>query len=677
MFSTDETIKSSDEFIKNATVNASQFQEIFKNAGSSSLKYWQNLAETKILWKKLFTEVRVWNPPFVEWFKDGLLNASSQCLDKHLGTEIENKIALVWHGEPAFENGESLERRVFTFGELHVEVAKFAQGLLNLGLIKGDVAAIYMPLIPESIVAMLACARIGVTHSVVFGGFSADALKDRINDAKAKLIITANGGFRRGKILNLIDSAMQAALSCECVKNIIAVDRLGRTGNSWYQKNDLVSVEAQNAEKSAVPFHWYHNVLSSNLAEPADVSSEHPLFILYTSGTTGKPKGVVHSTAGYMLWAQTSFEWVFDHKKTDVFWCTADIGWVTGHTYVVYGPLAAGATTVIYEGAPDFPNFSRIWEMIEREKVSIFYTAPTAIRSFMKQGDSFPASKNLSSLRLLGSVGEPINPEAWRWYHKVIGNQKCPIVDTWWQTETGGIMISALPVLHDQKPGCAMRPLPGIEADVVSDDGTPVQNGQAGKLVIKEPWPSQLRTVHGDPERYKSTYWSSFSSKLDASPWYFAGDGAYKDDDGCIWITGRVDDVMNVAGHRIGTMELESALVGNIHVAEAAVVGIPDEVKGTSIFAFVSLKSAFKSKIANAEGKMEMSKQLKEHVSREIGSFAKPEQIRFTDVLPKTRSGKIMRRLLRDVASGKSAIGDTTTLEDMSALVSLADYREE
>ncbi|MEN9826611.1 MAG: hypothetical protein RI953_2356 [Pseudomonadota bacterium] len=664
-------VQPDENFAKSANLKKADHAELMQSAKLSYEDHWAKLAKDHLVWKKPFSVAMKWEPPFVQWFCDGELNISEQCLDKHLASIVAHKTALIWEGEPC-EGQQPLERKTFTYQQLHAEVCAFAEGLKNLGVNKGDRVALYMPMIPEAVVAMLACARIGATHTVVFGGFSAESLRDRILDAQASCVITANGGFRRGKILSLKNAVDKAVAECPCVKSVVVVDRLGETQNGSYRISDssFSPTKMMNGRD-----HWYANVSVKNSQLPAaSLPAEHPLFILYTSGTTGKPKGVVHGTAGYALWTNLTCQWVFDIKQNDVYWCTADIGWVTGHSYVVYGPLSTGATIYMYEGAPDFPDFGRFWRCIERENISIFYTAPTAIRAFMRQGDQWPRKSNLTSLRLLGSVGEPINPEAWEWYHATIGNGKCPIVDTWWQTETGGIMMSPLPGVTPLKPGSATRPLPGISIDVVDDNGTPVAPGNRGKLVITKPWPSQLRTVHGDPDRYAKTYWSTFAGPTgpQKDPWYFTGDGAFKDADSDIWVIGRVDDVINVAGHRIGTMEVESALVDHSSVAESAVVGVPDAVKGTSIYAFVTLKNEVKqSPDWSDDKKHTLARELITHVGGIIGSFAKPDHIRFTDSLPKTRSGKIMRRLLKDVATGHESLGDTTTLEDVSVLASL------
>ncbi len=657
-------------FASQARIKSADLERLRRDAKKDYEGFWAARARETLTWDRDFTTTLKNKPPFVEWFTGGKLNASVQCLDRHMDGVVRDKTALIWVGEPAKQDCSALERRTYTYAELLDEVARFAAGLQKLGVKHGDRVAIYLPMIPEAAVAMLACARLGATHSVVFGGFSSDALRDRIQDAEAKFVITATGGFRRGKVIALKANVDAAVAQCHTIEKVIVVDRFGETGKSAYG----INAEALKAGKIAWNSKydvWYHDTLSSDRAPAVSVDSEHPLFILYTSGTTGKPKGVVHSTAGYMMWSQLTSEWVFDLKASDVYWCTADIGWVTGHSYVVYGPLAAGATTVIYEGAPDSPTFHRFWKIIEKEKVSIFYTAPTAIRAFMRQGEEFPASCNLTSLRLLGSVGEPINPEAWMWYQRVIGQERCPIVDTWWQTETGGIMVSPIPGVTATKPGSATQPLPGIYVDVVDDNGASVAPGGGGKLVITKPWPAQLRTIWGDPERYQKTYFSELAGPggFECEPYYFTGDGAHKDKDGYIWIMGRIDDVMNVAGHRLGTMEIESALVSNSKVAEAAVVGRPDDLKGTAICAFVTLKKEFKGQLTVAE--------LKAHVVKEIGALARPDEIRFTDALPKTRSGKIMRRLLRDIAAGRTTMGDTTTLEDLSVLSSLRDYQDE
>ncbi len=617
------------------------YKKLTQKAHRHPEQYWAGLAKEHLIWFKPWKKILKWKPPFSEWFIGGQLNVSVNCLDRHLSTWRKNKAALVWEGEPG-------DRRTFTYQELHYEVCRFANALKRLGLKKGDRVGIYMPMIPEAAVAMLACTRIGLTHSVVFGGFSAQALRDRMNDAQAKAVITADGGYRRGTVVALKKNVDEALKEAPTVQLVVVCRRTG-TEVSMTQGRD----------------HWWHDVIAqeSGVCEPEKLDSEHPLFILYTSGTTGKPKGIVHSTAGYLLGAAVTTKWVFDLKDTDTFWCTADIGWVTGHSYVVYGPLANGATTVMYEGAPNHPEPDRFWSIIERLKVSIFYTAPTAIRAFMRWGDAWPSKHDLTSLRLLGSVGEPINPEAWMWYQKLIGGGRCPIVDTWWQTETGAIMISPLPGATPTTPGSATLPLPGIEAAVVTREGKSVPPGSGGFLILTKPWPSMLRGIYGDPERFKQQYWSQIPGK------YFTGDGARRDKNGYFWIMGRVDDVINVAGHRLGTMEIESALVSHPAVAEAAVVGKPDSLKGTAIAAFVTLK------VGQASSD-QLRSDLVQHVAKEIGSLAKPDEIRFTDALPKTRSGKIMRRLLRDVASGAEVVGDTTTLEDLSVLAKLREEEE-
>jgi acetyl-CoA synthetase len=649
------------DFAERARLKEVELDLLRAEAAKDFETYWARLAKKTLTWDTPFQTTLKRKHPFVEWFGGGKLNASAQCLDRHVAGKSGDRTALVWIGEPSDANGAETERRTYTYRALLDETARFAQGLRDLGVKKGDRVAIYLPMIPEAAVALLACARIGATHTVIFGGFSAEALRDRITDAQASLVITASGGFRRGKIIPLKGNVDAAVAQCPSVKKVVVVDRLGESGGGPYPKN-------KPAGTGPTPWTegrdvWYHDAVSSSHAAPESVDSEHPLFILYTSGTTGKPKGVVHSTAGYMLWAQLTCEWVFDLNEKDKYWCTADIGWVTGHSYVIYGPLAAGATTLMYEGAPDTPTFARLWKIVEREKVTVFYTAPTAIRAFMRQGEEFPRSCDMSSLRLLGSVGEPINPEAWMWYQRNIGHERCPIVDTWWQTETGGIMISPVPGVTATKPGSATKPLPGVFAEVVDDKGHPVPPGHGGKLVITKPWPSQLRTVYGDPDRYVQQYYSTFPE------YYFTGDGAHKDKEGYFWIMGRIDDVINVAGHRLGTMEIESAIVSHPHVAEAAVVGRPDDLKGTAICAFVTPKKEFKGKVNATE--------IKAHVVKEIGALARPDDIRFTDALPKTRSGKIMRRLLRDIAAGKDTVGDTTTLEDLSVLSSLRAYQDE
>lgn len=594
--------------------------------------FWAKQAKT-LDWFKAWDSVLEWNHPFAKWFVGGKINVAYNCLDRHLTTWRKNKAAFIWEGEPG-------ETRTLTYLQLHREVCRFSNVLKKLGVESGDRVALYMPLVPELAIAMLACARIGATHTVIFGGFSAEAIRDRVNDGQCKVIVTADGAYRRGSEIKLKPAVDEAAVQCPSVRNVVVYRRTG-----------------SEVSMTAGRDHWWHEIIEAvDAACPAEpLDSEHPLYILYTSGTTGKPKGILHTTGGYLTQAAYTARVVFDLKDDDVYWCTADIGWVTGHSYVVYGPLANGATVMMYEGAPNFPDFDRFWDIIERHKVTIFYTAPTAIRAFIKWGEQYPLKHDLSSLRLLGTVGEPINPEAWMWYHAVIGKQKCPIVDTWWQTETGAIMISPLPGATPTVPGTATRPLPGIMLDVVRRDGTPAGVNEGGYLVATHPWPSMLRTLWGDDERYMQAYWSEIPG------YYFAGDGARRDERGYFWIMGRVDDVINVSGHRLGTAEIESALVSHEAVAEAAVVGRPDDVKGQAIAAFITLEGG-------RSGDDDLKNELREHVAKEIGSLAKPDDLRFTDALPKTRSGKIMRRLLREVASGNRIAGDVTTLEDLSVL---------
>jgi len=606
--------------------------------------FWATQAHT-LEWMTPWTRVLEWTPPHAKWFVGGKLNASVNCLDRHLGTPRRNQAAIIWEGEPG-------DRRVLTYWDLAREVRRCANGLKSLGVRRGDRVAIYLPMIPEAAIAMLACARIGAIHSVVFGGFSADSLRDRINDQQAVALITADGGYRRGQVLPLKRVADEALLQCPSVRNVIVVRRRhGADGDEAF------------ADMTEGRDHWWHRLIemASSDCPPEAMDSEDMLFILYTSGTTGKPKGIVHTTGGYLTQAACTTRYVFDLRDGDVFWCTADVGWVTGHSYVVYGPLAIGATVLMYEGAPDWPERDRFWRLIHQYGVTVFYTAPTAIRAFMKWGEDLPARHDLSTLRLLGSVGEPINPEAWIWYHKHIGRERCPIVDTWWQTETGGIMITPLPGVTTTKPGSATVPFPGISAELVDNAGRPLQKG-GGLLTITEPWPGMLRTIYGDDERYQQTYWARFPGR------YFAGDGAKVDDDGYWWILGRVDDVLNVAGHRIGTMEVESALVDHPAVAEAAVVGKVHELKGQALAAFVTLKEGRKPTA-------ELKDDLKEHVTKKIGAIARPDDILFSADLPKTRSGKIMRRLLKDIAEGR-ALGDTTTLADPAVVSRLKDMYE-
>ena len=606
--------------------------------------YWARWAE-ELEWFRKWDRTLEWNPPHAKWFLGGKLNVCHNCVDRHLDGPRRHKTALAWEGEPG-------DRRTFTYAELAREVGRFANILEGLGVGKGDRVAIYLPMIPEAAFAMLACARIGAPHSVVFGGFSADALADRIYDAQAKVLVTADAGWRRGALVPLKASADRAVARCPSVERVLVVARGGPAG-------------AEDSAR-AIPMtegrdHWYHDLAAGAEADrpPEPMDSEDLLYILYTSGTTGKPKGVVHTTGGYLTQVHATMKTVFDLKEDDVYWCTADVGWVTGHSYIVYGPLAAGATVVMYEGAPDWPDRGRFWRICEEHGVTIFYTAPTAIRAFMAWGEEWPAASDLSRLRLLGSVGEPINPEAWMWYRRAIGGERCPIVDTWWQTETGAIMITPLPALTRTRPGSACRPFPGIQATLLDDAGEPVD---AGYVAVTRPWPSMLRTIYGDDERYRREYWSKWDGV------YFAGDGAKRDEDGYLWILGRVDDVLNVAGHRIGTMEVESALVAHPAVAEAAVVGKSHPVKGQSIAAFVTLMGERKGDIALAD-------ELKSHVAASIGPIARPGDVLFAADLPKTRSGKIMRRLLGDVAEGR-ALGDTTTLADPAVVEALKQRHE-
>ncbi|HIP06601.1 MAG TPA: acetate--CoA ligase [Mariprofundaceae bacterium] len=599
---------------------------------------WAGLAREHLTWQKPFHKVlNDDKPPFYKWFEDGNINLSENCLDRHVANGLGERTAIIWEGEPG-------DVRHISYTELLADVCKTANGLKTLGINKGDRVVLYMPMIPEAAVAMLACARIGATHSVVFGGFSAQALRDRIEDAGAKLVITADGGYRRGKVFNLKNSVDEAASTgCESLEHVLVVKR-GNNDITWHENRDVDWATLCEQQGST--------------CEPATIEAEHPLFILYTSGSTGKPKGIVHSTGGYLLWAHLTMLYSFDFRpESDVFWCTADVGWITGHSYSVYGPLSNGGTTVMYEGTPTYPDAGRFWKICQDHEVSIFYTAPTAIRALNKAGDAFPNAYDLTKLRVLGTVGEPINPEAWMWYYEVIGSSRCPIVDTWWQTETGGHMLAPMPFATPIKPGSATLPLPGVFAEVVDEQGEAVEHG-GGLLVMTKPWPSMLRGIWGDDARFVETYWQEFATKN----YYLAGDSARKDDDGYFWIMGRIDDVLNVSGHRLGTMEIESALVSHEAVAEAAVVGRPDPIKGEGIFAFVILK---------VETTDALEQELRNHVAKEIGAIAKPDVIRFTDNLPKTRSGKIMRRLLRDIAADRDIISDISTLEDQSVIARL------
>ncbi len=627
---------------RNFTAGANQGDPaIYGRAARDPEAFWASMAR-ELTWSRPWKKVLEWTPPHARWFVGGRLNASVNCLDRHLGGATRNKAAIIWEGEPG-------DDRTLTYAQLHREVCKFANVLKGLGVAKGDRVTLYLPLIPELAIAMLACARIGAVHSVVFGGFSAESLRDRINDAKSTVLVTADGGYRRGAQVPLKRTADEALHGSPCVRHVVVVRR------------DNFPIDVQEGRD-----HWWHRLMQHASADcPAEaMDSSDMLYILYTSGTTGKPKGIVHGTGGYMVGAFATARWVFDLKPPDVYWCTADIGWVTGHSYVVYGPLANGATVFIYEGAPDWPDRGRFWELCHKHGVTIFYTAPTAIRAFMRWGIEWPAKHDLSRLRLLGSVGEPINPEAWMWYHKYIGGERCPVVDTWWQTETGMIMITPLPGITPTKPGSATRPFPGVSAEVLDDAGKVIKHG-GGYLAITRPWPGMLQTIYGDDARYLQTYWSRWDNKT-----YFPGDGARRDRQGYFWLLGRVDDVLNVAGHRIGTMEVESALVDHPSVAEAAVVGRTHELKGQALAAFVTPKDGITVDTR-------LSDELKGHVVKKIGALARPDDIIFTAELPKTRSGKIMRRLLKDIAEGRT-LGDMTTLADPSVIHALKQkYQEE
>jgi acetyl-CoA synthetase len=632
-----------------------QYRKLYKESIHSPEEFWGKHAEKELVWIKPWKKVLQWNEPFASWFIGGQLNVSHNCLDRWLDTPHANKAALIWEGEPAAP-GKTGEERTLTYQQLHREVCLFANVLKRNAIKKGDRILIYLPMVPEAAIAMLACARIGAVHSVVFGGFSAQSVADRIQDSQARMVITADGGFRRGAVVPLkknVDEALtlkdsRGHLLAKTIEKVIVLRRAAnevdfQPGRDLWWHEEIAQVDAHCPVKK--------------------MDSEAPLFILYTSGSTGKPKGILHTTGGYLLYAKMTTRYVFDLRDQDVYWCTADVGWVTGHSYVVYGPLANGATSLMYEGAPNYPEPDRFWRVVEKYGVTILYTAPTAIRAFMKWGVEWPKKHDLSSLRLLGTVGEPINPEAWIWYRENIGGNRCPIVDTWWQTETGGIMITPLPGATSAKPGSATLPFFGIVPEVVDDNGNAVPKNSGGKLVIRKPWPGMLRGLWGDPERYKQVYWSEVKNS------YFTGDGCRQDEDGYFWIVGRIDDVLNVAGHRIGTAEVESAIVSNPKVAEAAVVGRPDDLKGQALVAFVTVKSG-------VTADQNLREELRRHVAKEIGPVAKPDDIRFAEALPKTRSGKIMRRLLKQIAAGGEIKGDTTTLEDFGVLARLSQTDE-
>jgi len=629
--------KPSKDFAKRARIKSLEhYRRMYRESIKRPAKFWAHEA-AELVWHKRWKSVLKWKAPFAQWFVGGKLNLSENCLDRHLSGPTKNKVAILWEGEPG-------DKRALTFQQLHRDVCRFANVLKRNKIRKGDRVIIYLPTIPEAAIAMLACARIGAVHSVVFGGFSADSIRDRIADCGAIAVITADGSYRRGAIVPLKKNVDDALRGETTVKRVIVFRRAG---------NDIHIEEGRDV--------WWHRELEYVDAhcDPVPVDSEHPLYILYTSGSTGKPKGILHTTGGYLVGIYSTMKYVFDLRDDDVYWCTADVGWVTGHSYVVYGPLANGATTLMYEGAPNWPESDRLWRLVEEYAVTILYTAPTAIRAVIRWGDHWVMKHDLSSLRLLGSVGEPINPEAWMWFRKVVGGDRCPIVDTWWQTETGAIMITPLPGAIPTKPGSATLPFFGVDAAIVDEQGNEVGPNVGGKLIIRQPWPSMLRTIYGDKERYKKQYWSEFKGR------YLTGDGARRDKDGYFWIVGRIDDVLNVAGHRLGTSEIESALVSHANVAEAAVVGRPDDLKGQSVVAFVTVKGGVT--VSNS-----LKAELREHVGHHIGAIAKPDEIRFAEALPKTRSGKIMRRLLKEVASGKTVTGDTTTLEDLSVLAKLS-----
>jgi acetyl-CoA synthetase len=631
------------DFVRKAHVQGMDaYRDLYRRAQENPDEFWAEIASREVHWFEKWSKVLEWNPPFAKWFVDATTNISYNCIDRHLTTHRKNKIAILWEGEPG-------DQRLISYQELHRLVVRFASVLKSRGYKAGDRAIIYMPMVPELPIAMLACTRLGIIHSVVFGGFSAEALKARIIDLGASIVITADGGFRRGKEVKLKPAVDEALPDCPTVRDVVVYKRTG---------SDVTMQPGRD--------HWWHELDESATEDcPAvPLSSEHPLYVLYTSGTTGKPKGILHTTGGYLTEVTATMKWVFDLRDEDTYWCSADIGWVTGHSYIVYGPLSAGATTVMYEGSLDYPHFDRWWRLIEKYRVNIFYTSPTAIRALIRQGEQWPNAHDLSSLRLLGSVGEPINPAAWEWYHRVIGKGRCPIVDTWWQTETGCIMIAPMPGAVPLKPGSGTLPLPGVIPDVVDLNGNPVGADHEGFLILKRPWPGMARTLWGDPERYKEQYWSRVPGA------YFTGDAARCDADGYYWVLGRVDDVMNVSGHRLSTMEVESALVRHPAVAEAAVVGKPHEITGQAVCCFVTLKKGDWSHD-------DLGKELRTWVAHEIGSFARPEEIRFSDALPKTRSGKIMRRLLREIVTTHSVTGDVTTLEDLTVVTKLASQQDE
>ena len=629
--------KPSAEFKAQANLGSDAvYKKLYAESVNSPGKFWGRQARELLTWRRPFKKVLQWKLPHAKWFGGGQLNVAENCLDRHIGTPRENKAAIIFEGEPG-------DIRTITYKQLHREVCQFTNALVELGLAKGDRVAIYLPMVPEAAVAMLACARLGAIHTVIFGGFSSEAIKDRVNDCQAKLIITADGGWRRGKIIDLKINVDRALAGTPSVQHVIVLKRTG---------HPVAFSEGRDR--------WWHELVAGKSAghKLKGHDSEAPLFILYTSGSTGKPKGVLHTTAGYLLGVTITTQYVFDLKETDIYFCTADVGWVTGHSYVVYGPLANGATVLMYEGAPNYPEPDRLWDIIDRHGVTILYTAPTAIRAFMRWGDDFVKKHSLTSLRLLGTVGEPINPEAWIWYHTLIGKKRCPIVDTWWQTETGAIMVSPLPGVTLTKPGSCTRPFFGVVPKVLDENGVDVPRGSGGKLFLAQPWPSMLRTLWGDDDRYLKQYWSELPG------YYFCGDGARFDEDGYLWVVGRIDDVLNVSGHRIGTAEVESALVSHPSVAEAAVVGRPDELKGQALVVFVTVKNGFTPS-------PQLKEVLRAHVTKEIGSLARPDDVRFAAALPKTRSGKIMRRILKEIAAGRGVKGDTTTLEDFSVVAAL------